>query len=120
MKLERGQGRIGSPVIELARWLFKRLQPSPARPAQMAVLERISLAPRQSLTLVEVQECKFLIVTSVEGISVVHPLGTGRIISLRHSLRRFPRLSPSSDVWRFWGNWQLAFSLGLRLRLPTK
>ncbi|MGA2559382.1 MAG: flagellar biosynthetic protein FliO [Terracidiphilus sp.] len=79
MKLERGQGRIGSPVIELARWLFKRLQPSPARPAQMAVLERISLAPRQSLTLVEVQECKFLIVTSVEGISVVHPLGTGRI-----------------------------------------
>lgn len=60
-----------------AGWLLARLgrmgRPGASRP-RLAVLERISLAPRQSLALVEADGRRLLIATSAEGAPAFYAL----------------------------------------------
>lgn len=59
----------------IAGWLLRRLRSRQARPRpSLALLERISIAPRQSLALVEAEGRRFLIATSGEGTPVFHAL----------------------------------------------
>ena len=51
----------------LAGWLLARLRPNARPRPSLALLERITLAPRQSLALVEAEGRRFLIATSAEG-----------------------------------------------------
>ncbi len=51
----------------LAAWLMSRLRRNPQIQPRLALLERVTLAPRQSLALVEAEGRRFLIATSPEG-----------------------------------------------------
>jgi hypothetical protein len=77
MKQEAEATANTRPVIGgLAGWLLGRLR-GVRRPApRLAVLERISLAPRQSLALVEAEGRRFLVATSPEGTPAFYALDT--------------------------------------------
>jgi flagellar biogenesis protein FliO len=67
------------PAGGLAGWLLGRLRAGRRREPRLAVLERIALAPRQSLTLVEAEGRRFLVATSPEGTPAFYALdGVGR------------------------------------------
>jgi flagellar biogenesis protein FliO len=51
----------------LAGWLLGRLRSGVRRQPRLELLERIALAPRQSLALVEAEGRRFLVATSPEG-----------------------------------------------------
>jgi hypothetical protein len=76
MKFE-GDGKKRStlgPGAGLAGWLLDRLR-APRRPQpRLALLERIALAPRQSLALVEAEGRRFLVATSPEGAPAFYAL----------------------------------------------
>lgn len=55
------------PWEGLLGWLRRKLQGARRAPARLALLERIPLAPRQSLALVEAEGRRFLVATSPEG-----------------------------------------------------
>jgi flagellar biogenesis protein FliO len=50
-----------------AGWLLDRLRSRGRRRPRLELVERIALAPRQSLSLVEAEGRRFLVVTSAEG-----------------------------------------------------
>jgi len=58
----------------LAGWLLGKLQKSSRRQPRLALLERIALAPKQSLSLVEAEGRKFLVATSADGSPSFYPL----------------------------------------------
>jgi hypothetical protein len=58
----------------LAGWLLDRLRPGVRRRPRLELVERIALAPRQSLSLVEAEGRRFLVVTSPEGSPAFYPL----------------------------------------------
>lgn len=59
----------------LAGWLLARLRREP-RPARRLILrERISLGPRQHLSLIEADGRCFLLATGADGSPAFHPLG---------------------------------------------
>jgi flagellar biogenesis protein FliO len=66
----------------LAAWLLGRLR-GPERRPSLALLERITLAPRQSLALVEAEGRRFLVATSAEGSPAFHPLDEGAGLPFR-------------------------------------
>ncbi|HEY1160224.1 MAG TPA: flagellar biosynthetic protein FliO [Terracidiphilus sp.] len=68
--IENANGRAAlarAPRGGLAGWLLERLRVTRRAPPRLAVLERIALAPRQSLVLVEAEGRRFLVATSPEG-----------------------------------------------------
>ncbi len=62
------------PVGGLAGWLLQRLRGAARQEPRLAVLERIALAPRQSLALVEAEGRRFLVATSPEGTPAFYAL----------------------------------------------
>ena len=75
MKHER-EDRSDSAIARggLAGWLLEKLRRT-ARPRQrLALLERIALAPRQSLALVEADGRRLLVATSPEGAPAFYAL----------------------------------------------
>jgi len=62
-KAARAQ-RGGGGLVE---WLLARLRRSSQPEPRLALLERVTLAPRQSLALVEAEGRRFLVATSQEG-----------------------------------------------------
>lgn len=58
----------------LAGWLLARIRIQRRPRSSLALLERITLAPRQSLSLVEAEGRRFLIATSAEGTPAFYPL----------------------------------------------
>jgi len=58
----------------LARWLMSRLRREPKARPRLSLLERIPLAPRQSLVLIEAEGRRFLVATSQEGSPSFYPL----------------------------------------------
>lgn len=58
-------------------WLSVRLQRSSQPPRRLAVIERVSLTPRQSLVMVEADSQRLLVAVSSEGAPVFYPLSTG-------------------------------------------
>lgn len=76
----------------LAGWFLRKLTSRGVSRPRMAVLERIALAPRQSLALIEVEGRRFLIATSPDGPPVFQSLdGTARA---RRNYRGTRRLLP--------------------------
>jgi hypothetical protein len=62
------QGREKLAVVpELFGWLRERLRRPRHNAPRLALLERITLAPRQSLAMVEAEGRRFLVATSAEG-----------------------------------------------------
>ena len=55
------------PLGGLAGWVMARLGGGRRREPRLALVERIALAPRQSLALVEAEGRRFLVATSAEG-----------------------------------------------------
>jgi hypothetical protein len=77
----------------LAAWLLGRLR-GPARPRpSLTLLERITLAPRQSLALVEAEGRRFLVATSAEGSPTFLPLDKAALIPPRHHSAARTRIS---------------------------
>ncbi len=62
----------------IAGWLIARLRGRRHAQPRLALLERIALAPRQSLALVEAEGRKILVATSAEGGPAFYPLDEGR------------------------------------------
>jgi len=58
----------------LAGWLITRFRPQARPRPSLALVERITLAPRQSLALVEAEGRRFLIATSAEGAPAFYAL----------------------------------------------
>ena len=67
---EREAPKLGG----LAGWLWTRLRRNAKRRSSLALLERITLAPRQSLALIEAEGRRFLVATSAEGSPAFYPL----------------------------------------------
>lgn len=62
---EKGSGK--ATVGGVAGWLLGRLRRGVQPRPSLTLLERISLAPRQSLALVEAEGRRFLVAMSAEG-----------------------------------------------------
>jgi len=85
--------RIGG----IAGWLLKRLmarlrgkqRPQP----RLTLVERIALAPRQSLALVEAEGRRILVATSADGGPAFYALDQGVRTATRHEPERRPRVS---------------------------
>jgi flagellar biogenesis protein FliO len=58
----------------LTGWLLGKLRVVRRARPRLAVLERITLAPRQSLALIEVDGRRFLVALSAEGTPAFHSL----------------------------------------------
>jgi hypothetical protein len=63
-----------TPVAGLAGWLLSRLRRSTQPKPRLELLERIALAPKQSLALVDAEGRRFLVATSAEGAAVFYAL----------------------------------------------
>ena len=83
----------------LAGWLLGRLgRRTAAPPPRLTLLERITLAPRQSLALVEAEGRKLLVATSPDGAPTFYALdGNGHMIEGARSMR--PRQTPRRTSW---------------------
>lgn len=67
-----------APTAGLAGWLLERMRRRPEGKPRLALLERITLAPRQTLALVEAEGRRILVATSPEGAPTFYALdGTG-------------------------------------------
>jgi len=64
----------GSSLGGLFGWLLRRLRVAAPVPRRLRVIERIALAPRQSLVLVEAEGHRLLIAISSDGTSAFHSL----------------------------------------------
>ncbi len=75
--MEKTAKSAGVSRGEWAEWLFARLRGHrPARP-RLLLVERITLAPRQSLALVEAEGRRILVATSADGGSAFYALDEG-------------------------------------------
>jgi hypothetical protein len=63
-----------APAGGLTGWLLDRLRSTRRAQPRLALLERIALAPRQSLALVEAEGRRFLVATSPEGAPAFYAL----------------------------------------------
>ncbi|MDE3186047.1 MAG: flagellar biosynthetic protein FliO [Acidobacteriota bacterium] len=84
------------PAGGLAVWLLERLRKSPRPQPRLALLERVTLAPRQTLALVEAEGRRFLVATSQDGGPVFYALDgqeppAGKI-------RRIPRAGAAGRI----------------------
>lgn len=89
LKLERTE----RPVVGgLAGWLLGWLRRGPGQAPRLALLERITLAPRQSLALVEAEGRRLLVATSPEGAPTFYALDGSQLSKIpvprRHAARR--------------------------------
>jgi flagellar biogenesis protein FliO len=60
-----------------AAWLLSFLRKEPRPRPSLTLLERINIAPRQSVALIEAEGHRFLVATSAEGAPSFHPLDGG-------------------------------------------
>lgn len=58
----------------VAGWLFRRWRSAASARPRLELVERISLAPRQSLALVQAEGRRFLVATSPEGAPAFYAL----------------------------------------------
>ena len=90
LKLERYEGEKRMALGGLTGWLFKRLRGAPRGSARLVVLERITLAPRQSLALIEAEGRRMLVATSPDGAPALYALDGSQLSEtqpVRHSRR---------------------------------
>jgi hypothetical protein len=87
----------GQPVRACLRWIGK-LRGKEIVPPRLTLVERIALAPRQSLALVEAEGRRFLVATSPEGAPAFYALDESRSGRFRASARSTPR-DPARVSW---------------------
>lgn len=58
----------------LALWLLGKLRRTRISEPRLALIERISLAPKQSLALVEAEGRRFLVASSADGAAAFYPI----------------------------------------------
>ena len=63
-----------TPWSGLAGWLIAKLRNRSLHTPQLLVLERVALAPRQSLVLVETEGRRLLVATSADSAPAFFPL----------------------------------------------
>jgi flagellar biogenesis protein FliO len=90
-RMERQSG--GAPTGGLAAWLIAKLRPRPRAERRLELLERILLAPRQSLALVEAEGRRILVATSAEGGPAFYPLDEKHRMAAESGLRTSVRRS---------------------------
>jgi hypothetical protein len=83
----------GSAVGGLAGWLVAKLRSRPQPVSRLALVERIALAPRQSLALVEAEGRRILVATSAEGGPAFYALDDSGRAASRSPVQRSPRVS---------------------------
>lgn len=79
--------REASKLGGLAGWLWARLRGNTRPRPSLALLEKITLAPRQSLALVEAEGRRFLVATSADGSPAFYALEEHPVHRGRNSLR---------------------------------
>lgn len=62
----------------LALWLLGKLRRTRISEPRLALIERISLAPKQSLALVEAEGRRFLVASSADGAAAFYPIENAR------------------------------------------
>lgn len=62
------------PLGGWAGWLLARLKSGRRAQPRLALVERIAVAPRHSVALVEAEGRRFLVATSADGASAFYPL----------------------------------------------
>ncbi len=73
--VRRSGGAWSAPVAAgLAGWLLSRLRGAGRPQPRLKLVERIALAPRQTLALVEAEGRRFLVATSTDGAPAFYPL----------------------------------------------
>jgi flagellar biogenesis protein FliO len=72
--MRRDDNATTAAVGGLAGWLMERLKARGRRQPRLELVERIALAPRQSLALVEAEGRRFLVATSPEGAPAFYAL----------------------------------------------
>lgn len=78
MKVADGrQSRPEQGIGGLAGWLINRVRGKQASPPRLRLLERIVLAPRQSLALIEAEGRRILVATSADGGPAFYALDNG-------------------------------------------
>jgi hypothetical protein len=65
---------VANPPGGLVGWLLARLRSGGRPRPRLELVERIALAPRQSLSLIEAEGRRFLVATSAEGSPAFYPL----------------------------------------------
>ncbi len=89
--------KTGQAVVSgLAGWLLGRLRRGTRRSPRLALLERITLAPRQSLALVEAEGRRLLVATSPEGAPAFYALDGSRLSEIPAPRRNAAR-RPGAD-----------------------
>jgi flagellar biogenesis protein FliO len=58
----------------LALWLLNKLRRTRTNEPRLALIEKISLAPKQSLALVEAEGRRFLVASSADGAAAFYPV----------------------------------------------
>lgn len=73
---QRGRSSAAAPETRpgVAAWLFAKFRRRALKEPRLALVERISLAPRQTIALIEADGQRFLVATSGESGSVFVPL----------------------------------------------
>ena len=59
-------------IKDIVAWLLNRILHKTRAQPRLTVLERIALAPRHSLSLIEADGCKLLVATSQDGASAFY------------------------------------------------
>jgi len=72
-RTEQGEEK-GARVGGLAGWLLSCLRRAPRETRKLVLLERITLAPRQSLALIEAEGQRLLVATGAEGGTAIYAL----------------------------------------------
>ncbi len=93
--MANGANRDVEGSSSLGTWLLGKLRRGQHAPPRLALLERITLAPRQTLALIEAEGRRILVATSAEGGPAFYPLegdersrvGTGANGALRGRAR---------------------------------
>lgn len=71
---------LGGVAGWIAGWLRRARSKTRGKPGpRLALVERVALAPRQSLALVEAEGRRFLVATSAEGGPAFYPLDPDRV-----------------------------------------
>ena len=89
----RKQKRDVRAIGGWAGWVMERLRGASRPRARLELLERITLAPRQTLAMVEADGRRFLVATSAEGSPAFLSLENGSGRGVAASPRRARRVS---------------------------
>jgi flagellar biogenesis protein FliO len=90
-------GRTGGSAGGWAGWLLERWQGRRRAEPRLALVERITLAPRQSLALIEAEGRRILVATSAEGGPAFYPLDENASSRASRETQRAPHGRPRAS-----------------------